>query len=199
MMPIPEINTFFISDFNGGPNSSPISGEMQPHPCPTFSGNLPHLSPTFLRWPGSASVQAWLKACYNSPPKCPLFHRWPDSKWVRSERRTACLTVLLTLLRHLDPTTLCIGFLHSNGQFQNLAMKYIVLDTGLGQRPCERVISDFKKTQALEMKSPGHGQRPTLAFTPRFVEWMLWESSLWALEQGQPGDQSASGPDEGRP
>ena len=145
------------------------------------------------------TISAWLKDCFILPPKCPLFHRWPDSKWVRSERRVACLTALSTLLRHLDPTTLCIGFLHSNGQFQNLAMKHIVLGTGLGQRRCERVISDLKKAQALEMKSPGHGQRPVLAFTPRFVEWMLWESSLWALEHDQPDGQSASGPDEDWP
>ena len=48
------------------------------------------------------NVNEWLNGCFQSPPKCPLFHRWPDSKWVRSERRTACLTALLTLLRHLE-------------------------------------------------------------------------------------------------
>ena len=160
---------------------------------PAFSTEFPCLSYTFFRWPDSANVQAWLQACFKSPPKCPLFHRWPDSKWVRSERRTACLTVLLTLLRHLDPTTLGIGFLHSNGQFQNLAMKHIVLGTGLGQRRCERVITDLKKIRALEMKSPGHGQRPVLAFSPRFVEWMIWEYSLWVLEHGKSASDCGGG------
>lgn len=83
-------------------------------------------------------IQDWLKDCFESPPKCPLFNRWPDLRLIRRQRREACLTLLLALLRHLDPTTLCIGFLHSNGQFQNLAMKHIVLTTGLGQRRCER-------------------------------------------------------------
>ena len=165
----------------------------------TFSTEFPHLSHTSLRWPSSVNVQAWLKACFQSPPKCPLFHRWPESKWVRSERRAACLAVLLTFLRHLDPSTLCIGFLHSDGQFQKLAIKYTVLATGLGRRRCERVIADLKRAKALEMKSPGHGNRPALAFTTRFVEWMLWEASLWALEHGQPVGQSVPGPAEGRP
>ena len=152
------------------------------------------------RPPLAAFVHSWLKDCFHSPPKCPLFNRWPDLKQVRSQRREACLTVLLTLLRHLDPDTLCVGFLHPNGQFQALAPKYIVMETGLGQRRCERVISDLKKVQALEMKSPGPGQRPVLAFMVRFVEWMLWESSLWALEHSRIGDnQSDSGCGEGRP
>ena len=171
----------------------------EPDSHPTFSTKLPHLSSTFSGRPGSDNVKAWLKACFTSPPKCPLFHRWPDAKWVRSERRTACLTILLTLLRHLDPTTLCVGFLHPDGQFQVLPPKYIVMETALGQRRCQRAIADLKKAQALEMKSPVLGQRPALAFTPRFVEWMLWESSLWALEHGQSGEKFASGHNEGRP
>jgi hypothetical protein len=133
----------------------------------------------------TAIIHDWLKDCFESPPKCPLFNRWPDLRLTRRQRREACLTVLLTLLRHLDPTTLCLGFLHLNGQFHNLAMKHIVLATGLGQRRCERVMADLKRLEALKMKSPGHGQPPALAFSPRFVEWMLWESSLWAMEHGQ--------------
>ena len=146
-----------------------------------------------------AIIHAWLRNCFQLPPKCPLFNRWPNLRQVRSQRREACLTILLTLLRHLDPDTLCVGFLHHNGQFQALAPKYIVMETGLGQRRCERVISDLKKIQALEMKSPGDGQRPVLAFTSRFVEWMLWESSLWALEHGQADCRSDSDCGEDRP
>ena len=140
----------------------------------------------------TAIIQDWLEDCFNSPPKCPLFNRWPDLRLIRRQRREACLTLLRTLIRHLDRTTLCFGFLHPNGQFQNLTMKHVVLETGLGQRRCERVIVDLKGLQALEMKSPGQGQRPTLAFTERFVEWMLWSSSLWAMEHGQQAGQSAS-------
>lgn len=146
-----------------------------------------------------AIIQDWLNDCFNAPPKCPLFNRWPDLRLIRRQRREACLTLLRTLIRHLDRTTLCFGFLHPNGQFQNLTMKHIVLETGLGQRRCERVIVDLKALQALEMKSPGQGQCPALAFTERFVEWMLWSSSLWAMEHGRQSGQSASGPDEVRP
>lgn len=149
--------------------------------------------------PAYPNICNWLNDCVNSPPKCPLFNRGPDLRLMRSQRREACLTVLLALLRHLDPTTLCIGFLHPNGQFQSLAMKHIVLETGFGRRRCERVISDLKHVEALEMRSPGHGQPPVLAFTPRFMEWILWESSLWALERGQSGAPSASDQAEGRP
>ena len=147
----------------------------------------------------SPGFHGWLRDWFNSPSKCPLFNRGPDLRMMRSQRREACLTVLLVLLRYLDETSLCVGFLHPNGQFQGLAPKYIVLATGLGQRRCERVISDLKKVQALEMRSPGPGQRPVLAFTARFMEWMLWESSLWALEHGQAGSQSASDCGEDRP
>ena len=166
--------------------------------CPQKGGICP-LATGELSRPIYSLVQKWLRSCFQSPPKCPLFNRWPDLKQVRSQRREACLTVLLTLLRHLDPNTLCVGFLHPNGQFQALAPKYIVMETGLGQRRCERAISDLKKAQALEVKSPGHDQRPILAFTERFMEWMLWESSLWALEYGRTEDsQSASDRDEDR-
>jgi|GEM_PF-6729707 len=147
----------------------------------------------------AAIIQDWLKDCFNAPPKCPLFNRWPDLRLIRRQRREACLTLLLTLIRHLDRTTLCFGFLHPNGQFQSLTMKHIVLETGLGQRRCERVIVDLKAHQALEIKSPGHDQRPTLAFTERFVEWMLWSSSLWAMEHGLAVEQPVSGHDEDRP
>jgi hypothetical protein len=57
----------------------------------------------------------------------------------------------------------------------------------------------LKRIEALEMKSPGHGQPPALAFTHRFMEWMLWESSLWALEHGQSAGPSAFDQTEDRP
>ncbi|UQZ88887.1 hypothetical protein C4J81_06630 [Deltaproteobacteria bacterium Smac51] len=137
------------------------------------------------------AIHGWLKDCCQLPPKCPLFNRGPDLRLMRSQRREACLALLLALLRHLDPTTLCIGFLHPNGLFQSLAMKHIVLETGLGRRRCERVIADLKRIEAVEMRSPGHCQPPALAFTPRFMEWMLWAASLWALERGQSAAPSA--------
>ena len=146
----------------------------------------------------SDALRHWLEFCAMSQPKCPLFNRWPDQKRIRSERREALLTVLLILIRHLEPQSLCIGFLLPSGQFRCLEMKHIALESGLGRRRCERAISDLKSTQALEMRSPGDGQPPAMAFSPALLDWMTWESSLWAMEHDQSAPQSTSGPDGGR-
>ena len=157
---------------------------------PPQASACPHLSDV---------LRHWLEFCAISQPKCPLFNRWPNQKRIRSERREALLAVLWTLLRHLEPQSLCIGFLLPSGQFRCLEIKHIAQESGLGRRRCERAISDLKSTQALEMRSPGDGQPPAMAFSPALLDWMIWEASLWARKHSHETDQSAFHTDEDRP
>lgn len=152
----------------------PLNPRLEPLPSPA--------SDSRLTLDAIDSIRQWLAACFSSPPKCPLFNRQPSLRKMRSERREACLLVLLTLMRHLDPISFCLGFRHSNGQFSPLTIKYIVMETGLGSRRCERAVSDLRRAQALETNSPAPG-RSVLALNRDFVEWLLWETSLWELGQ----------------
>ena len=135
------------------------------------------LSPAIVR------IGRWLKACFNSPPICPLFHHQAGLRQIRSERREACLLVLLTLLRHLEPDSLLIGARQPGGCFVGLAMVEIALETGLGLRRCERVISDLKRAEALERVNSVPGRPPALAFCRTFIDWLTREASVWEMEQ----------------
>lgn len=142
------------------------------------------------------NIGRWLTACFDSASLSPLFSRRSGRRQIRSERREACLMVLMMLLWYLEPETLSIGIRLADGRFAGLLMKDIVRETGLGLRRCERVISDLKRIGALERNSaPG---QPQLAFTRVFIDWISWESSEWELEQFKRG-QSDFGVDGGQP
>ncbi|MDL2226815.1 hypothetical protein LJB86_04090, partial [Deltaproteobacteria bacterium OttesenSCG-928-M10] len=103
----------------------------------------------------------------------------------RSERREACLWVLLTLFRHLEPESLLIGTEQPDGRFVGLAMRDITLETGLGLRRCERVISDLKQAGALERVGSAPGKPQALAFYRDFIDWLICEASIWEMERNR--------------
>lgn len=144
-------------------------------------------------------ITPWLETCFESPARFPQFCKRTGSRVVRSERREAVIVVLLTLLRHLEPESLLIGSRLPGGRFVGLSMRDIALETGLGQRRCERAISELIRAKALERRFQGPNQPQVLAFASIFFEWMVWESCLWGMERGVHPDKSVCGSDEGRP
>lgn len=98
----------------------------------------------------------------------------------RSERREAIQVVLEYLLGRLDLVTLCVGTPSLNNGFVDLDMKTIVAGTGLGQRRCERAISDLKDAGFMEVAQPRYrneegkyaGLRAIRCLTARFFEWL---------------------------
>ena len=135
--------------------------------------------------PAIIKIQRWLKACFISPPVCPLFHHQAGLRQIRSERREACLLVLPTLFRHLEPESLLIGTQQPDGRFVSLSMRDIALETGLGLRRCERVISDLKQAGALERVNSATGQSQALALFRDFIDWLICEASIWEMERNR--------------
>lgn len=143
------------------------------------------------------AIGHWLRHCFNMPAKFPLFCHRPGLRAVRSERREAIAVVLLALLRNLEVDSLLIGYRQPDGQFVGLTMQDIALESGLGQRRCERVIFKLKRVGALEWAVCESGQTPALAFVSIFVEWMAWEAYCWHTEPSSSG-QSDPGAGEAR-
>lgn len=119
------------------------------------------------------------------PDSCPPLNTNPHRQ-TRSERREACQIVLEVLLSRLDLASLCLGTPTPNKGFVDLDMKAIVRESGLGQRRCERAISQLKQAGFLKVKQPRGlnqagkylGRRAIRFFTADFFEWLGLGSML---------------------
>lgn len=97
-------------------------------------------------------AQERLEHIYTNPLLLPGLHH-PNRK-IRSERLEACVIVGKALLKRMDLGTLCCGLPTPNKGFIDIDMKTIVLDSGIGQRRCERAIRVFKEAGLVTVKQP---------------------------------------------
>lgn len=101
-----------------------------------------------------------------------------NDRQTRSERREAIIIVIETLLKHLDITSLNIGFPSKHG-FVDIDMKTIVRESGLSQRRCERAISNLKKAGFLIVKQPRIKKAPGKYVALRTIRMFTWAFFNW--------------------
>ena len=119
------------------------------------------------------------KAWYFHPKKCPPLQAQPNRR-TRSERREACQVVLETILAHLDLASMCLGTPTAASGFIDIDMRTIVLDSGIGQRRCERAIALFKEAGFMKVTQPRtqndegmyFGCRAIRVVTEALFEWL---------------------------
>lgn len=71
----------------------------------------------------------------------------------RSERREACILLLVAILEHTDLTSLRCGIPTAKG-FLSLTLPYLIKQTGLGQRRAERALKDLQTANLLSSSQP---------------------------------------------
>ena len=79
---------------------------------------------------------------FHQPQNSPLFQG--TARQIRSERREACLAVLVVILRHLDGPSFQAGLPTSEDGFFGLSLKTIAQESGLGLRRSQRAFAQLK-------------------------------------------------------
>ena len=141
-----------------------------PEPIRKGTGGLPRILSL-----AAEKAKEW----FFHPDKCPPLQSNP-ARQTRSERREACQVVLEALLSRLDLPSLCVGAPTPAVGFVDVDMKTIVKITGLGQRRCERAISQLKQAGFITVNQPRRkneegkyvGLRAVRVITKEFFEWL---------------------------
>lgn len=102
---------------------------------------------------------------------------------MRSERREACQVVLEVIFRHLDLASMCLGTPTPASGFIDIDMRAIVLDSGIGQRRCERAIALLKEAGFMRVKQPRRQNKEGAYFGCRAIR-IVTETLFEALGLG---------------